>query len=410
MTRRWRWCAGVLAAWMVLLATAAPALAGAPGDELPPPGQGGLLPGEGEVTPGEWQEYPPRPAGGNYPYGTGTQVWPPFLEDVFGFVGDAVNPGKWAQDTIMGGLSSLTRIIMGACAQVVYFLAGRETTNPYAPQQGGQGAARPTIQGVNVLTQTPVELTYGNTALFDEVGGPLQAAAMMLLSLFLLWTAVRHLVDSLTGKGSLVHGGGEQIRRVIVAVALTGGGFRWIIARLIDFNNILCRMALGGLEGQDILNVLQWDESADALLQVGLILETAGALVVFLLVMLALGGIMLLRIVTLNIMLLAGPLVAMTYAAEETAHYLMRWVSLAVGTVYYQFFAVLALRIAAWFLIDAWSNLIADHALLRMALATVAVSAGLIAPPILGFAMRGSGQAGRWGGQLAGQAAHAVGV
>ncbi len=403
--RRWKWFPIVLAL-LIAFTVATPALAGAPGEgQKKTPAQGGNPPtGTGPATdppPDGWQEYPARPSTpttmvpSSYNQGGTVQMqWPPDLGSIFGWVGDNVNPGKWAADTMTGALTSLVRSAIGGLAQVVYFLCGRDVENPYAPVEPGSQAVHPTALGINIMGETPLGMTYGNHELWDTVGEPLRSGCLALMGLFLLWTCLRELIRSATGES---HGFrfAENLRRMVVAVFLVGGGMWWITARLIDLNNIFCRLILSNTPTLDVLFVIQWDAVSNDLLRAGLIVETAIALIVLVVTLLILGGIMLSRIVLLNLLLAGSPLAGMTYAAEETEHIFSTWIKITVGTVFYQTISVLALRVFSVLLINAWEYPTQGHPLIKCALAIGAIGLAITAPPLLGFAMRGRSDSGR---------------
>ncbi len=401
--RKWS-VLSILLAILVTFVLVAPASAGAPGEgQQPVPAQGGPPPTEpGGTTappPGGWQEYPARPTASTpssayLQGGTVQGQWPPDLGSLFGWVGDNLNPGKWASDTMTGALTSLLRSAIGGLGQVVYFLCGREVENPYVPVGPGSQGVRPTATGINIMGETPIGLTYGNSDLWTTVGEPLRSGCLLLMSLFLLWTCLRELIRSATGESHGFHFT-ETLRRMVVATFLVGGGMWWLTARLIDLNNIFCQLILGSTPILDVLYVIQWDTTSNDLLRAGLIVETAVALLVLLVTLLALGGVMLSRIVLLNLLLAGGPLAGMTYAAEETEHIFSTWMKVTVGTVFYQTISVLALRVFSILLINAWEYPMQGHPLLKCAMAIAAISLAITAPPLLGFAMRNRGGSGR---------------
>jgi len=385
-----------------------PALAGAPGEgkkaTLP---QGGLPPittGSGtEPDPGaNWTEYPTQPGTGtgstsytpSYQGQTQDEVWPPFLGDIFGWVNDNLNPGKWASDTINGALSGLLRTLVGFMAQIVYWIYGRDVANPYEPggesmpSSGGQIAA-----GLGVVLHTPPEYTYES----GEVGAILpnvRAAALLLLGLALTWLAIRELIRLSTGEAHGYHTG-EHIRRVVVATFLAAGGGYWFVSQMIQLNNILITAVVGDPLTDVLRDIILFDRSSDLLLNAGLIVETAVGLLLLLVFLLIYGGIMLGRIVLLDALLLFAPLAGAAYATEETEYIFTTWARVAVGAVFYQFVGTLFLELGGRLMGHAWSGQTGGNPLLLASLSITTVLMAISGPPILGFALgRAAGSSG----------------
>jgi len=391
---------------VVLLAT--PALAGAPGEgkraALP---QGGLPPVTGGTSPAAdpgagWIEYPTRPAAGTgstgyTPYDqsqTQGEVWPPILGDIFGWVNDNLNPGKWASDTINGALTGLLRTLVGFMAQIVYWIYGRDVANPYQPggesipSGGGRVAA-----GLGLVLNTPPEYTYESS----EVGAILpnvRAAALLLLGLALTWLAIRELIRVSTGEAHGYHTG-EHIRRVVVATFLAAGGGYWFVSQMIQLNNILITAVVGDPLTDVLRDIILFDRSADVLLNVGLIVETAVGLLLLLVFLLIYGGIMLGRIILLDVLLLFAPLAGMAYATEESEYIFTTWIRVAVGAVFYQFVGTLFLELGGRLMGHAWSGQTGGNPLLLAAMSITTVFMAISGPPILGFALgRAAGSSG----------------
>lgn len=406
-----KWTIVAMAA-LLLAAAATPALAGAPGEGkkvlLP---QGGIPPTEGgpgtTTEPGAgWTEYPTRPGtaagGGGYaPYYQGStqgDIWPPFLGDIFGWVNDNLNPGKWATDTINGAFSGLLRMLVGMLAQPVYWLYGRDVANPYAAIAPGAipSGAAPTAEGLDLILQTPAEYTY-NSAEVGAIIPNVRAAAMLLLGAALCWLAIRELIRLSTGES---HGYrvGEHVRRVVVATVLAAGGGYWLIAQMIRLNNVLVTAVVGDPLIDVLRDMIMFDHTADLLLTAGLIVETAIALLVMLAFLLIYALLMLGRVVILDGLLIFSPLAGMAYATEETEYIFNTWMRVAVGAVFYQFVGALFLKLASMLMANAWSGLTNGHPLLLVVLSTMTVFTAISGPPILGFAMSkaaGSGGAQR---------------
>jgi hypothetical protein len=386
---------------LLVVTLATPALAGAPGEgkkaALP---QGGLPPTTGGLGTGSdpgtgWTEYPTRPAtavgGAGYaPYSQGQtqgEVWPPFLGDIFGWVNDNLNPGKWASDTINGALAGLLRTLVGFMAQIVYWIYGRDVANPYVPggpessaTGGGQVAA-----GLGLVLHTPPEYTYESS----EVGAILpnvRAAALLLLGLALTWLAIRELIRLSTGEAHGYHVG-ENVRRVVVATFLAAGGGYWLVSQMIQLNNVLITAVVGDPLTDVLRDIILFDRSADLLLNVGLIVETAVGLLLLLVFLLIYGGIMLGRIILLDVLLLFAPLAGAAYATEETEYIFTTWIRVAVGAVFYQFIGTLFLELGGRLMGHAWSGQTGGNPLLLAALSITTVFMAISGPPILGFAI-----------------------
>lgn len=392
-----KWAIVVITA--LLLATAGtPALAGAPGEgkKVPLP-QGGIPPTVGGPGPAAepgagWTEYPTRPApgrNGSIPYAQGQtqgEIWPPFLGDIFGWVNDNLNPGKWASDTINGALSGLLRTLVGFMAQIVYWIYGRDVANPYQPGSeslpsgGGRVAA-----GLGLVLHTPPEYTYESA----EVGAILpnvRAAALLLLGSALTWLAIRELIRLSTGEAHGYHTG-EHVRRVVVATFLALGGGYWLLSQMIQLNNILITAVVGDPLTDVLRDIILFDHSADLLLNAGLIVETAVGLLLLLFFLLIYGGIMLGRIILLDVLLIFAPLAGAAYAAEETEYIFSTWMRVAVGAVFYQFIGTLFLELGGRLMGHAWSGQTGGNPLLLAALSISTVFMAIGGPPILGFAL-----------------------
>ncbi len=394
-----KWAIVVMAA-LLLATVAAPALAGAPGEgKAAPKPQGGVPPTAGGSTTeegpgGGWTEYPTRPGtasgGGAYApsYQGGTQgdIWPPFLGDIFGWVGDNLNPGKWATDTINGALSGFLRITLGGLAQMVYWLYGRDVANPYAPAPGAiPSGSAPAAEGFNLILQTPPEYTY-NSAEVGAILPNVRSAAMLLLGAALCWLAIRELIRLSTGESHGYHVG-ESVRRVVVATVLAAGGGYWLVSQMIQLNNLMTAAAVGDPLMDVLRELVMFDRTADALLTAGLIVETALLLLVLVVFLLIYALLMLGRIIVLDVLLIFSPLAGMAYAAEETEYIFNTWMRVAVGAVFYQFIGALFLKLAGVLMVNAWSGLTNGHPLLLALLSIGAVLMAISGPPILGFAL-----------------------
>jgi hypothetical protein len=311
-------------------------------------------------------------------------VWPPPLENVFDLAAYALNPAKWGTDTVMGTLSLLVFNGVSWMAQPVFWLYGRTVGNFY-----GEGEAT----GINIVTYTPVGYTYGS-GFVHRMGQTMAAVGMAFMGLMLCWMAIRELVRLATGESRAL-ALGENARRLIVATILVSGGSWWIVSTLIDLNNVMIYAILGWDPLADALQAIMFNQVSDLLLTAGLILETALMLFLLILVLFILALLMLGRIILLDVLLILAPLFGVFYAAEETEHLFRRWLQVGISTVFYQFVAMVVLRLALALLVESWQSHAGGHPIILGLLGMIAALMAISVPPILGFALSKSASQGQ---------------
>lgn len=403
--RRWFGVLALVCLLLVLLPVGT-ALAGPPGqdpEETEQP-QGGTLP-DGSVEPeGGWTEYPAMGAGGAGEESSGDGLnsdpppppgtWPKPSRGIFAWLFDLLNPGKWVANTIIGALAGVLRIFAGLAAQPVYWLAGYSYENPYDDCRNPYAECR-VVQGMNIVTQTDLSLFDNPLSPIGSMYRRIKPGALAFLGVIILWVALREMIRLNTGQSHGFRHVFSSGWRVVVAVIFAAGGAWWLGRTLIEMNNVMISGLLSADLVNDFFGAINYAGVSDALMGLGLVLETALTLVVFIFVMLCLAIIMMGRYVLLAMVMVLSPLAAVSYATEETEFFFRKWMQVLISATFYQFVSMAFLTLASRLMVAGWSNTTGGNPVLLVALSTVAVLMTILGPPILNFSIgriAGTGQ------------------
>ena len=227
------------------------------------------------------------------------------------------NPGQWLTDMFNAALVHLGQAATRDVSGFIGWLLGSS----------------------NVVTETPPSLSYASPAVIDlsekmRIVGNIALAAI---------TAIGGInVIIRPHIRTPYHGALEVLPRLIIGAALVNTSVYW--GRfLIDLNNAVCRLLVGGswrgLPGLQSLEQVPADKDA--------LLLNLIALAIYLVMGLLLAGQMLMRLALVDMLLVIAPIALLCWILPQTYGWARLWFTTFFGTVFVQTLQVLVLRLGA---------------------------------------------------------------
>lgn len=227
------------------------------------------------------------------------------------------DPNKWLTDMFNAALINLGQAATGNVAGFINWLLGSS----------------------NVVTETPAALSYSSAAVIQlsdvmrNVGDIALAAITAIAGINVI---IRPHIRA------PYHGALEVLPRLIIGAALVNTSLYWG-RLLIDLNNEVCRLIMGGswhgLPGLDHLQQIPAEKDA--------LLLNLIALAIYLVMGLLLTGQMLMRLALVDVLLVLAPIAMLCWILPQTYAWARLWFTTFFGTVFVQAVQVLVLRLGA---------------------------------------------------------------